>query len=274
MKYTEHRALITNINDPKKQGRIKVKCASLLDEELELPYWIPPRFHYVSLAKDPNGKVVGAGWFGIPAKDTWVDLLVPEESQWDEVPGEQSLQMDGGGIRWKCTTYNDVATLPEVFKKNYPMRSGYAWPTGWTLFVDMKSGDMMMGYMPDGKTPKAWINIHKDNAIEIANEDGMSITLAKDRIKVVAAGAPVEITGDNVFIGDPSATEHIPLGDALFAFLNTLSTGWGASHAHLSTGLVAPSGGGPVTGVTGAPVVPMDVPIQLDLLSGKHVVEK
>jgi hypothetical protein len=248
VKFNEHRALVTNVQDPLQLGRIKVTCASLLDEEVELPFWIPPRFHFVGMAKDSNGKTVGAGWFGIPAKDSWVELLVPEDSAWDEVPGEQSLQMEGGGLHWKCTAYNDVATLPAIFKTNYPQRSGYVWPNGWVLFTDSKTGEMDLGYASDGKTLEHFIQIKKNGRINIK--------------------------GTNVHIGGDGAGESMALGDALYTFLNTVATGWGATHTHQSTGLIAPTGGGPVTGVTGTPVSPMDVPVQADLVSGKHKVEK
>ena len=93
--FERHPAIVTNAADPLMLGRIKVRCSSLLDEEQELPFWIPPKFHFVTVDADPaaEGALIGAGWFAVPAKDTWVDLKVPTESRWDEVQWEQSLQM-------------------------------------------------------------------------------------------------------------------------------------------------------------------------------------
>lgn len=272
--FEKHRAIVTNVDDPDMLGRVMVRCATLLDEDMELPFWIPPKFHYVTVDKDANGNVIGAGWFAVPAKDTWVDLEVPVESRWDEIPWEQSLQMEGAGIRYKCTLYNDVQKVPEIFKTNYPQRAGTVWPSGWVHFVDSKTGEMQLAYYPDQKKPpEAFIKILKDHSILLENKDGQKVHLLPGKLIVEAAG-PVEITGDNVFIGDPGATEHIPLGDALFTFLNTVATGWGTTHTHQAGALVAPPGGGPVTGVTGTPVTPMDTPVQADLVSGKHTVEK
>jgi hypothetical protein len=255
--FERHDAIVSNIDDPEKLGRIKVMCETLLGV-VELPYWIPPRFHFVQ---------AGGGYFGVPAKDTWVELLVPVGSDVDEVWDEQSLQMEGSGLRWECTTYNDIQKLHEYFKTNYPQRHGYAWPNGWLWLVDSKDGEMIWAYVPDEKQdPEAWVKIQKDHTIEIGNSDGAVILLKPDK-KIV-------IEGDNVFVGDAGATEHIPLGDALFTFLNTVATGWGATHTHLAGALISGAPGAPVTGTTGTPVVPMDVPVQVDLVSGKHTVEK
>lgn len=263
MNYNEHRAIVTNNEDPDILGRLKVKCASLLDEEQELPLWIPPRFHFVGLAADPSGNVIGCGWFGIPAIDTWVDLMVPEESRWDEVPWEQSLEMEGGGIHWKCTTYNDVQKIPEIFKTNYPFRSGYVWPNGWTIFVDSKVDEMTMGYVPDGKTPEAWFKILKDHTIIAENSDGMKIHLLPTKILVEATGGPVEIVGDNIKLGGAAATEHIPYGDILKTYLTTEQAAFGTTHTHVCAAPGAPSG----------PPVPIMNPVPGNLLSTKHTVE-
>lgn len=224
--FEEHDAIVVNNEDPDKLGKIKVKCASLLDEEQELPFWIPPRFHYVG---------IGGGWFGIPAKDSWVKIDVPVESQWDEVPFEQSLSSDAG-IRWQCTAYNDIQTLPKIFKTNYPQRVGYAWPSGFALFVDEKDSEMNVGYF-DGATPTTWIKITKTK---------------------------IDIMAENVRIGGDSATEHFVFGDVLETYLSHAVTGlkfWLDNHVHTHPQ-------GPTTGlVTSSPAIPSP------LLSTKHTVE-
>jgi hypothetical protein len=237
--YATYPAIVTNINDPEKRGRIKVKCAALLDEEQELPDWIRPEFHFVAKT---------GGWFGIPAKDSGVEIKVPERSIYDEVPWEQSLQA-GFDIRWVCTAYNPKQPLPKVFETNYPERSGYVWPNGWAFFTDSKTGEAFwMYYDDDNATPKHFVQIDKNGNI---------------RIK-----------GTAVLIGGDDAQESMALGDALYQFLNTVATGWGASHVHDGTSIIAPPGGGACSGATGVPTPGMDTPVQADLVSGKHKVEK
>jgi hypothetical protein len=260
--FERHDAIVTNNLDPDKLGRLKVKCSTLLDEDQELPFWIPPRFHFVQ---------AGGGYFGVPAKDTWVELLVPVGSDVDEVWDDQSLQMEGSGLRWVCTAYNDVQKLHGYFKANYPNRFGYAWPNGWLWIVDTKDQSMFFGYVPDEKgEPEVGLDIEKNaQSIRLSNKAGMKVEVTDQKVVILANGGPVEVTGDNVSIGDPSATEHIPLGDALFTFLNTVATGWGATHTHS-----VPAGGSFPGGITGTPTPAMDVPVQADIVSGKHTVEK
>lgn len=254
--FERHDAIVTDPNDPEKFGRLKVKCSTLIDEDQELPFWVPPRFHFVS---PPNG-----GYFGIPAKDSWVELLVPVESKFDEVPEEQSLQMEGGGLRWTCTAYNDVQALHEYFKTNYPERRGYVWPNGWVWYTDSKSGEMTWCYAPDEKKdPEAWIKILKDHTIELGNSDGMKVLLTDSKIIIEATGGPVEIVADNIKLGGVAATEHLVLGDVLKTWLTTEQAAFGSLHTHVCAAPGSPSG----------PPVPTLGPVPANLLSTKHTVE-
>lgn len=47
-------AIVTNVNDPEKRGRIKVKCAGVADLDSELPYW----FEAEPLMSGGNGLLI------------------------------------------------------------------------------------------------------------------------------------------------------------------------------------------------------------------------
>lgn len=247
--HEEHRAIVTNTADPLMLGRIKVKCESLLSGEQELPDWISPQFHFV----DVRGG--GGGFFGVPVKDTFVPLLVPVESKWDAVQFEQSLQM--ADVRYKCAIYNDVAKLPKMFKTNYPDRVGYAWANAWTMIVDLKTGEMFIGYIPDAQL-KSYIKITKNKEILVQSEDGHKITLKTGEVTVEAAGSsPINLVAAAVKIGGSSAIEKQVHGDILNTFLTAFQV-WAAAHGHPAFG--APPASAP-------PIVPPT------LLSTKHTVE-
>ena len=182
--YIRHDAKVSNASDPDKLGKIKVICASLLDEDEELPIWIRPEIHFVG---------EGGGWFGIPAKDSWVELLVPEHSRFDEVLGEQLLT-GMKDIRWRCTAYDAANPLPKVFETSYPQRSGYAWPNGWAFFVDSKVGELYLAYTDGDGAPQQYFKFNKDGKCDLRF--------------------------DNVNIGGDAAGESMSLGDALFGYLN------------------------------------------------------
>lgn len=255
--FEKHNALVSNVDDPDQLGRVKIKCASFLREDSELPWWIPPRVPWLDIS--------GGQWFAVPAKDTWVEVLLPTESRWDEVPFEQSLQMEGSGMRYLPTTFNDLQKVHTYFKTNYPQRYGVVYPGGWIQYIDAKSGELNLAYVPDeNEDPEAWIKISSDKSITIQNSDGMKLQILETKVIVEAAG-PVEINGDNVSIGDPGATEKIPLGNALVSYLNSVATGFGSTHTHVCAAPGSPSG---------VPVPTMTAPVEANLVSGKHTVEK
>lgn len=254
--FERHNAIITDNNDPEKSGRIKAKCPSLLDEEQDLPFWIPPKFTYVDGA--------GGHWFAVPANGSWVEILVPVESRWDEVPFEQSLQMEGAGIRWQCETFNDLQKVHKYFKKNYPQRYGCVWPNGWIQYIDAADGEMTLAYAPDeGGDPEAWIRITKDKAIELETSDGMKIHILSSKILIEAGAGPVEVVAPNIKLGGAAAIEPLVLGTALMTYLSTVQAAFGSVHTHLITMPGNPSGPPDVI----MPVVPPTI------LSTKHTTE-
>jgi hypothetical protein len=254
--YAEHDALVVNNDDPEKRGRLKLSCGSLTDEGEELPWWIPPRFHYV----DGSG-----GWFGIPEKYSWVKLFIAEDSEWDEIQGEQTLSVgEDAGMYWQCSAYNDIQRLSDIFKTNYPKRRGYVYPNGWAVFVDSKDNEMVLGYYPDEKRPpEAWIKMLKDHSVMLENSDGMKVHLLPSKI-LIESKATVEIVGTSVKIGGASATHPQVCGDVLDNYLKAEQLAFGTTHSHICA---AP-------GVASGPPVPIMGPVPANLLSTKHKVEE
>jgi hypothetical protein len=176
-KYAE----VTNVDDPDRLGRIKVKCAAILADEIELPDWIEPKFAYVS-----PGKI---GWFSVPEIGSIVEIEYPISSAYDEFAAETQLHMNDW--RYVCTTYSDAQELPEIFKTNYPKRAGQVYPNGWMVYFDYSdnSPHIFLGYAPDGTSPKLWVKI-TDSMIEVSTDSGEKLTLDQQNQK-----ATMEVPG-------------------------------------------------------------------------------
>lgn len=104
--------------------------------------------------------------------------------------------------------------------------------------TDLKEGESAV-YDKAGSV----IRLFEDGSLSITTKSGVTVNLDKDGNATVVpkSGAQVRL-GDGV----PVNLDNVVLFAALKGYIDT--------HAHLAGGLVAPMGGGPVTGSTGAPI--------------------
>jgi hypothetical protein len=206
----EYNAIVTDNNDPDKRGRIKVKSSGYLNSDEALPFWISPEFQFT----DNTG-----GVFRMPSIGSGVIIRVPTESRWDEVQFEQSLQIEDN-IRWKCIGFNDLHLIPEVFKTNYPDRSGEVWGD-WVFFADVKAGELYSAYWPDPKS-----------------EPTLSIKITKNSINIDAGSSPVNISGSVVNAGDTlTQLQLVALSNKVDSNFSTLQAKFdGHKHPTAATG--------------------------------------
>lgn len=132
----QHFAIVTNIDDPEKRGRIKVRCQSLVGADVELPDWIEPGAQLIS--------TLGGGSLWLPSIDSTVVLQVDAADTHDDVPGERFLQ--NPAIKWLAATPTDPngpQSLPEALRTNYPFRRGFRTPGGHEMWMDEK-GSLMI----------------------------------------------------------------------------------------------------------------------------------
>lgn len=250
MKFDKFYAVVTNTDDPEKSGRIKVKAENLLSEDIEVPYWIEPRFHFVTKT---------GGFFGVPEVGSLVEIEMPVSTSNDELPDISSLTPSE--VRYVCTAYTDIQTLHKIFSTNYPQRIGWAFPGGWVIYVDTKDGSIFMGYLGTGTTPKSWIKVEADK-MTIETDQGVRIKLEPSQVLVEADSVPINLVSPNVKIGGTAASEAIALGNKLVTYFGTKKI-WDDAHVHTSAAPGSPSS---------PPTVPSPA-VPGDLLSTKHTVE-
>lgn len=250
MRFDKFYAVVTNTDDPEKRGRIKAKSDNLLSEDIEIPYWIEPRFHFVTKT---------GGFFGVPEVGSMVEIELAVSTKNDELPDISSLTPNE--VRYLCTTFNDVQELHKIFSTNYPKRIGWAFPGGWIIYVDTKDGSIFLGYLGTGITPKSWILIENDT-VTIETDQGVRIKLEPSQVLVEADSVPINLVSPNVKIGGAAANEFIALGNKLITYFGTKKI-WDDAHVHTSAAPGSPSS---------PPTVPSPT-VPTDMISTKHTVE-
>lgn len=191
-----HHGVVTNVTDPEKRGRIKVRCQSLVGAQTELPDWIEPE-------DPPFAATNGAGLF-LPTVNSLVELVMDvSDLGFDMMPGERFLS--NPSFRWRHARQPDG--LPADLQTNYPHRRGWVTPAGHKVILD--------------DTPGA-------EKIIIQNKKGHLIELTPTELRI--KNATLTIIDSPVQIGN-GATERMILGDLFMALYNAHShpTGVGPS---------------------------------------------
>lgn len=139
MIYRRYNAVVARTNDPLRMGRIRVFCAELLPQDVELPAWVEPSHFLLSKGRDD---ATGTGFFWVPEigskvllEVTWTDPLS------DARPGETFIS--AANPRYFPSTHSNAA-LPGADFGNadkYPCIRGFRDPAGHVLIFDSSRGD-------------------------------------------------------------------------------------------------------------------------------------
>ncbi len=152
-----YNAVVTRVNDPKRLGRIRVRCADLVGSDAEFPFWVEP-----GAAVSSQGSEAGvvAGWFDVPRPGTVVTLEVMQSHPADAGPYEALLTHPLPRY-FPAPIPATAAPDPELTGGKYPERRGYRTPSGHLLVFDDSaggetitirhaSGSAYVGIAPDG----------------------------------------------------------------------------------------------------------------------------
>jgi len=120
-----HTAIVTNVDDPEKRGRVKVKCQTLVGADKELPTWCEPMSFYTTKL---------GGWFSIPEVNSEVEIEVVTSDSTDETPGESFLTHPD--IRYAAGLFGTTNPVPDELKGTDPKKLGLKTPSGHTLIFE------------------------------------------------------------------------------------------------------------------------------------------
>lgn len=240
-----HKAIVSRVNDPQKQGRIRVKCQSLAAAGVELPIWVKPIFAFSSHGL-ADGE--GSGWFAVPEPGSEVEIEVNVGDSGDETAGETFISHPD--IHYRAAMYSSAQPLPAEFQTNYPHRRGLRTPSGHVLVFDDEPDKELIEMM------------HKDK------KSFWRFTLVESAVRFVLDCAKVFIgeTATLIILGKEADAKFVALApatkseiSALRDTVNSLVTAFN-SHTHMVSGVstVVSGTAGPFpvvgAGVQGAPV--------------------
>lgn len=184
MIYEKHDAIVTNIDDPDKEGKIQVACVGILgDEDSPLPMWIEPNFDW--------------GWFYIPDVGETVEIEIVIGTGTDEVRGQTSLDTPDvtwrGKRRWtseEVDGQNVARPIPETFLENYGKRRGLVTPTGHTiLFDDTEGKERLELIWSNAKDKNQSILLDETGSIKITDAEGQYVHIDAENKKIETADA-------------------------------------------------------------------------------------
>ena len=168
-----YRAIVTDVQDPEKRGRIKVTSADLLgDADAALPMWLEPAMNW--------------GWFITPDVGEIVEVVINGHGDMDESFSQQSLEaLDPrwrGTRMWTADDAETARTVPEDFTaQNYGKRRGFATPNGHVLMFDDTEGKEKISLTWKGKADGAdafsFLAMDEDGSMIQSNRNGSLIYL-------------------------------------------------------------------------------------------------
>jgi Type VI secretion system/phage-baseplate injector OB domain len=247
-----HVAVVADNQDPKKQFRIKVKCAGLMgSEDAVLGDWVLPKLQW--------------GFVIVPDIGEQVEIECNAGSDTDDSPGQAFL--DHPEIRWTGVRFQGPTAYEEMFKTNYGKRRGFTTPGGHILlFDDTAKKEKINLVWHNSDNSFAMFSMDEDGSILLANKSGSMVYLnakakevavidehgnsyssgatgiklvdkAGDFLELNANNKVIQVQASNVYVGGLTGTEPGVLG-------NKLCTGH-LAHIH-------PTGTGP----SGRPIDP------------------
>ncbi len=165
MRTERFNATVTDNVDPRKRGRIKVKCLELLGDDTEHPAFINPCFDW--------------GWFFVPdvGEEIEIEATVSDDQE-EDAYGQAFLEAPN--LRWRGKRFvaeNGEAPRPphsQLTETNYGKRRGFGTPTGHVLlFDDTEGGETVtLSWKRGGAEEYAFISLDKDGSVILSNTKG------------------------------------------------------------------------------------------------------
>lgn len=181
-------AIVTNTDDPEKEGRIKAVCYGITgDSVTELPFWIRPKLDW--------------GWFYIPDIGEEIELETITEDDLDSKFLYKSF-FEEHEVHWlgkrfesskggqQVDEVNETPTVARpvdfaILSKNYGKRRGFYTPRGHVFYFDDTEGDesIVLGWKinsEDGKSAEqsAVLVFSNDGSISLNNKNGTQLSLS------------------------------------------------------------------------------------------------
>ena len=129
MNYYE--AVVADVADPEKRGRLRLRCAVLLNAKDLLPGWIEPTFAFAG---------AGKGLFLLPAVGDVVRLVA-------EAPGIDDGDADVANPewRWECQAWQSASSVPDILTgKAYGKKVGLVFGSGQYLILDSEASALIL----------------------------------------------------------------------------------------------------------------------------------
>lgn len=242
--YSTYPALVVDVDDPEKRGRVKLKCPTLFGPTYILPVWAEASDYRIS------GK--GHGEFFPPYKGSYVEVFFEY--------GDLQLPMYKGG-------FFAQDELPSDFSESYGNIRGFVFKSGQKLIFDERQGKEVIKL----------INTDGSKLVFDGSEKTASMVHSS------GAAVSFDSSG-NVSIKDKSGNESIVLsegemtmksgGSATFSGKQTTVGGSGATTVK-GTSITLGSGGSPVALAFKSKAIGtgnLGIPVVSTIISGSSVV--
>lgn len=166
-------AIVVDNNDPAKLQRVQARIEKFHDhlKDTELPWLLPEKVHNVGLISGGLGRT---GSCAIPALDSAVTVYFPT----------------GDAQIGKYTTDRPVDQQLKIdeFDVNYPHRTGYVLPNGYTFIIDMLTNEVFL------ETPgDANITVLGDTNLTTVGNISLKATNTESKIPGYLRGAPERV---------------------------------------------------------------------------------
>lgn len=186
---------MTNITDPEKRGRLKVRCQSLVGAATELPHWAVPDSNAFS-------SLGGAAMLFMPDVGSTVEVMVDvTDVGLDQYKGERFML--NPGLRWRHappTGQQNGMPLPKALLTNYPQRRGFVSKGGLMLILDEKAQSITLG----------------------RQESKDTITITPDKIKFDLNNTILDVIDGKIRVGGDQADQKMVKGTLFWDKLSTL----------------------------------------------------
>jgi Type VI secretion system/phage-baseplate injector OB domain len=238
--YGKYRGTVTNVTDPSKLGRIKVKVPAVFPDGLEVTaqacfppghFWVPPVGAMVWVefeAGDPQYPLWTGTWYtdGTPPADAALD---PPDGRVIHTPSGHTVRFHDKAGEEKVVIRHRADSFVSIDEKGSVL---IAAKDGSYFYLNADSGEVSV-ISKDGHM----LTMTADS-VTVAHHDGSFVELKADKVKVNAkdtvqvVGKQVVLGGGSIQLGGQPAQSKVLLGDLFGA----------AYAAHFHPTAVGPTG--------------------------------